>query len=114
MKSFIMANWRRIIFVITGIAIAVNLYFVMFTPATVIDDFYKYGPNVKSDIISSTTDFTMDADDSIDSAADRMASDTGINFGNARVIIIFALLMCGALILSNIIDGKQAAPAKKK
>ena len=114
MKSFIMANWRRIIFVITGIAIAVNLYFVIFTPATVIDDFYKYGPEVKKDIISTTTDLSIDADDNIDSAAGTMASDTGIDFGNARVIIVFALLMCGVLILSNIIDGKQAAPAKKK
>jgi len=113
MKAFISKNWKRIIFTICGFAIVVNLIKVTFTPATVIDDFYNYGPNYSQDIIDKTKNLDVDVDSDINTAAGKMSADTGIQKDYTKIIIVFTILICGALILSNIVDG-GSAPAKKK
>lgn len=116
MKSFLSKNWKNIIFVICGIAIAINLIIVIATPPTVTEQFYKYGPTVKSDVVDKTIG-TADnaegkAEDGVDTLTDFVSENTGYSDSNARIIVIIALLICGVLILSNIIDSDSSAKKK--
>ena len=109
MKKFISQNWKRIIYVFAGFAILVNLINVAFTPAVIVEDYYKYGPTYSHDILDKAQNLEFEVDES----AETMAENTGMEQNTARIIIIFSLLLCGVLILSNIVDG-GSAPAKKK
>ncbi len=113
MKKFLMNNWKKIIYVIAGFAIILNLINVSTTPTTIVDDFYRYGPNYSKDILDNAKDINVDADGHINETSIMMSNDTGIETNYTRGIIIFTLLIVGILILQNIMDSK-AAPAKKK
>ncbi len=111
MKNFISKQWRNIIFFFTGLAILINLINVSITPATVVEDYYKYGPTYSYEFIPK--DIDIDIEENIDDTAISMSDETGIDGSLARNIIIIAILIVLLLVFGNIIDG-GSAPAKKK
>ena len=116
MKEYLSKNWKKVIYIICGICIAFNLFRVVATPAKIPEEFYKYGPEVKYDLIDRGVNATENAEDSasdgVDTLTGMVADSTGYSDSNARMIVIISLLICGVLILSTLID--DGAPAKKK
>ena len=116
MKEYLSKNWKKVIYIICGIAIAFNLFRVVFTPARIPEEFYKYGPEIKYDLVDKSVDTAEDAEgkaeEGVGTLTDLVADSTGYSDSNARMIVIISLLICGVLILSTIIDGD--ASAKKK
>lgn len=110
MKNFIGKNWKKILIVIGSIFLAIDLIFIIITPATIPQDFYEYGPNVENDLFDTTSNIaggiTNELTESGDSEFINNASeDTGISPNNLRTVLIFGALLLGVLILSAIIDG---------
>ena len=119
MKNFLSKNWKKIVYVLCGLAILINLIIVFTTPATMVDDYYKYGPQIKSNITSNITgisgeDIKDSAEEGVDSLTDYVAEESGMGDSTARVVVIAALLICGVLILSNLIDDGGSSGDKKK
>ena len=116
MKSFLSKNWKNIIFVICGIAIAINLIKVVATPATIPEQYYKYGPSVRTDLVDKTKDTAENAGekakDGVDTLTDFVAENTGYSDQSASIVVLIALLICGVLIISNIIDGDGSSKKK--
>ena len=113
MKTFVMKNWRNIIFAFSGLAILINLIMVIFTPNNVINDYYKYGPDYSKDIVDSAQSVNVDAKEATNDISEEVSNDTGISFDAAKVVVIFAVLICAMLMLQNIMDGNQASGKKK-
>ena len=113
MKKFIMRHWRRIIYFFAGFAILVNLILVWTTPKTIIDDFYKYGPDYKYDIIDRAGDVNIDAESRTDSMAQDLSYNSGLSDNASKAVVIVAILICFLLIFQNVIDGNTASAEKK-
>ncbi len=120
MKNFLSKNWKNIIYVICGVAILINTVIIFITPESVVREYALYGPTVKVDTVDKAKDTTEDlvseAKDGTDTLTEYVQEKTNSSDSNARIIVISALLICGVLILSNIIDGSSSgkADAKKK
>ncbi len=116
MKEYLSKNWKKVIYIICGIAIAFNLFKVIFTPAKIPEEFYKYGPDIKYDLVDRGADTAEDAgekaSEGVDTLTDFVADSTGYSDSNARMIVMVSLLICGVLILSTLID--DGAAGKKK
>lgn len=119
MKNFISKNWKNIFYIIGGILIVIDLFFIATTPASVSQDFLKYGPTVENDIVDSTTEFTenveLPKEDSGDSSlVEDISEGTGIPFDLTKVVIVFAIGLAVLLVLSSIMDGSGDSDKKKK
>ena len=116
MKSFVMKHWRRIIIAFSGLAILINLISVCTMPTTIIDDFYRYGPNYSRDIIDKASNIDVD-NMTVEEATEEMENDLSYRSGMpdnlSKGAIIVAILICFLLIFQNIIDGNSAAAKKK-
>ncbi len=108
MKKFISKNWKIIIFIFAGLAILINLIKVSITPATIVEDYYKYGPTYTYEV-----PIDLELEENLDIASESVATQTGSDQNTGKTIIIFGVLLCLILILGNIMDG-SSAPAKKK
>ena len=116
MKNFFSKNWKKIVYVLCGIAILINLILVFITPATIVDEYYKYGPSQYADVGGQVNvgNISGDVNDGVDNLTDYVQDKTGYSDSSARVLVISALLVCGVLILSNIIDDSSSSSEKKK
>ena len=121
MKNFLSKNWKNIIFVICIIAIIVNTVIIFMTPASVVKEFALYGPTVQSDTIDKTKDtgesIVCEAKEGTNSLTEYVQERTDTSDSNARLIVCSSLLVCGVIILSNIIDDSSSSgksDAKKK
>lgn len=115
MKNFFSKNWKKIVYVICGIAIAINLILAFITPSSIVEEYYKYGPTVYSDIGGiDTENISGDVNEGVDNLTDYVQDKTGYSDSSARILVIAALLVCGVLILSNIIDDSSSSSDKKK
>ena len=119
MKNFLSKNWKKIVYVLCGIAIAVNLIIVFSTPANMVEEYYKYGPQVGRDVIDGSISVSGEgikdaANDGVDNLTEFAQDVTGYNDSNAKVIVIVSLIVCAVLIISNIIDDSSSSADKKK
>ena len=99
MKNFLSTKWKKILYVICGIAIVIDLFFILITPNNVMDDYYKYGPEYEQSIIN------VDADGN--ELIEKTAEKTGTSFGTAKIIIIVVILIVACLILDDYMQGKD-------
>ena len=74
MKNFINKNWKNILIIIGVIFLVIDLFYIIVTPATIPQDFYKYGPNIESDIFDSAIDVS-------DQIGDYIVSGENVNSG---------------------------------
>ncbi len=112
MKTFIMNNWRKIIFVIAGIVILVNFISMVTTPATIADDYYRYGPSYEEDIIDKASNLNINAEEKTEEGAETLSQKSGMPMDAARPIIILTILIIAILIVQNAIDGSSASAKK--
>ena len=113
MKSFVMKHWRNIIIVFSGFAILINLILVWTTPATIIEDFYKYGPDYSHDIIDKAGEVNINAEEKTNSMAETVSANSGMSDNLSKGFVVCAILICFLLIFQNVIDGNQASAKKK-
>ena len=115
MKNFLSKNWKKIVYVLCGIAILINFIIVVTRPANMVEEYYKYGPQIKSNIISISGENIKDsAEEGVNSLTDYVVEEGGMSDSTVRVVVIVALLICGVLILSNLIDDGGSSGDKKK
>lgn len=131
MKKFISKNWKNILLIIGAIFLVIDLFFIITTPATVSEDFLKYGPNIESDIFDATETITGEVNDNINESIsqennadkesgedtgliDKVSESTGMSPNLAQGLIIFSIALVGLLILSGIMDGSSASKGGKK
>jgi hypothetical protein len=125
MKNYLSKNWKKILYFVTIIIIVFNTVRTVMTPNTIIDDYYKYGPeyvrvndsNGNSNINSE--EVKEGVNNGIGTITDGMTNvlvdNTGIPPELARGIIVFTSLFLVILILSSVLSGGSSAqPAKKK
>ena len=53
MKNYISKNWKNIFIIIGVFFIAINIVLKITSPATIPQDFLKYGPDIESDIFDN-------------------------------------------------------------
>jgi len=122
MKKFFMKHWRKVIIGFGIIAILFSLYRVIVTPATIPQDFYKYGPENKNSVetvIKNVSSFQSGEASKISgSVSEENTQDSnnylGISEHLAKPIFGIALLFCVIIILGNLIDGGSGASSSKK
>ena len=117
MKKFLSNNWKRIMYVICAIAIVINLGIIFLTPSSIVKEYAKYGPTVKTNSIIDldySGDISVKAGDVVDDLTDRMVDSTGTSDDGARIVVIGAILVCGVLILSTLIDSASSSSDSKK
>ena len=119
MKKFLMKNWRKVIIAFGIVGILISIFKVTFTPATIIQDFYDYGPENKKGIISVVTnvgdsgELQETANSIVDEASENASGYLGISEHLARPILVVAVLFCVILVLGNIMDNSNASAKKK-
>ena len=119
MKNFFSKNWKKIVYVLCGIAILVNLIIIFRTPATMVEDYYKYGPQVKSNIVSNVVNVSGEglkdsAEDGVNSLTEYVGEEAGMENSTARVVVIAIILICFVLIVSTLLDDGGSSGDKKK
>lgn len=125
MKKFFGKNWKNILIVIAGIFLAIDLFFIVTTPATVAEDFLKYGPEVEHDIFDATGNFAGEVKDELEDSSssgnseenglvNQMSQSTGVSPDLTKGILFFTVAIIVVLILSNIVDGSSSGGGKKK
>ena len=129
MKDFISKNWKKLFYIIGGIIIAIDLFFIITTPGTIPQDFYDYGPTVESDIFDNSM---KKADEATDKITDNIEnnevsneenllpspvpedSDIPSNSDLTKKLIIFGIIFIVFFALAGIIDGSGGGAKKKK
>lgn len=129
MKDFISKNWKKLFYIIGGIIIAIDLFFIITTPGTIPQDFYDYGPTVESDIFDNSLkkadEVTDEVTDNIENSelADEenllpspVPEDSNIpsNSDLTKKLIIFGIVFVVFFALAGIIDGSSGGAKKKK
>lgn len=115
MKSFISKNWKRIFYAITGFFIVIDLFFIITSPATISQDFLKYGPDIKADIFDTTETIAEEIDEPSSSGEfiTQISDDTGFSPDLVKGLIIFGIIFVIVFALSGTIEGTSAAKKKK-
>ncbi len=115
MKNFISKNWKKILYTITGILMVIDLFFIVTSPATISQDFLKYGPDIKGDVIDSSENLTDKIEEPSTSGEiiQQIADDTGFSPDLVKGILIFGIALVLILALSGIIDGSSSDKKKK-
>lgn len=129
MKDFISKNWKKLFYIIGGIIIAIDLFFIITTPGTIPQDFYDYGPTVESDIFDNSM---KKADEVTDKVTDNIEnselsdeenllpspvpedSNISSNSDLTKKLIIFGIVFVVFFALAGIIDGSSGGAKKKK
>lgn len=125
MKDFISKNWKKIFYIIGGIIIAIDLFFIITTPGTIPQDFYEYGPNIESDIFDNsmeTADKVTDEIKDIEVSGEEnllpspVPEDSNLpsNSNLTKGLIIFGIVFIVFFALSGVIDGSGGSGKKKK
>ncbi len=120
MKKFLGKHWKDIIYFFAVIGIVISLYASITTPATIVKDYAEYGPYVeqRSDAIDVAKDgkeiVKEESKDGVDHLTEYVQEQTNADDGTARTFVIAVLALLGVFILSNILDSREPAPAKKK
>lgn len=125
MKDFISKNWKKIFYIIGGIMIAIDLFFIITTPGTIPQDFYEYGPNIESDIFDNsmeTADKVTDEIKDIEVSGEENLlpspvpenSNLPSNSNLTKGLIIFGIIFIVFFALSGVIDGSGGSGKKKK
>ena len=99
MKEYISSHWKKILFIICGLVVFIDLVLIFITPNNVVSDYYKYGPVIENKII--------DVDVDGNALVERTAEETGTNFDTAKLIVVFIALIAGCLILDDVMQGKE-------
>ncbi len=119
MINFLSKNWKKIIYVVTVVLVIYNIVLSIMTPNRIINDFNEYGPDYVH--VAKQKD-TSNAGEKIDDAAGEVAdvaTETMMDKMNmspelAKGIVVFTGLLLIIMIASNLIEGGNSAPAKKK
>lgn len=119
MKKFINKNWKKLIYLITGITIIYNIYLAVKIPATIPTEFEEYATE---NGITTLADFTYiygekiveTANNGINQLTNFVEEKGNLDNSQAKAVIFGVLLVCGVLIISNILDGSDSKPAPKK
>ena len=128
MKDFISKNWKKIFYIIGGIIIVVDLFFIITTPGTIPQDFYEYGPTIESDIFDNTIetadkvkdeakDEITEGENLLDSPVDSPVSGDSILSSTSSIpkgLIIFGIIFIVIFALSGVIEGSGGSSKKKK
>lgn len=113
MKNFLSKNWKRIIYLVAIIFIIFNFISTLLTKNTIIDDFYKYGPDYKRpDIVIQIDEKEIVSGES--TITKSISDNTGMPDNLARGVLILAGGILIIMVISNIIEGNSASSAKKK
>jgi len=99
MKEYISSNWKKILFIICGLVVVIDLVLILVTPNNVISDYYKYGPKYETNII----DINADGTDLIE----KTAEETGTSFDTAKLIVLFSAIVVAGIILDDIMQSKD-------
>ncbi len=120
MKSLIGRYWKKILIIIGAIFLAIDLFYVITIPATIPQDYLKYGPDAEKDIFTHTDDLVNDVQSEleqsgniIDSTTDKIVSQTGTTEDIIKPFLILSIGILVLLILSTIIE-KAGKSDKKK
>jgi len=118
MKDFISKNWKKIFYIIGGILIAIDLFFLITTPGSIPQDFLKYGPDVESDIFDNTAGITEEVKD-LEVSGDNLLPDpvednTLASPNLVKGLIIFGIVLIVILAFSATIEGSGSGGKKKK
>lgn len=126
MKNFISKNWKRILLIIGGIFIAINLIHIIITPATIPQDFLEYGPDIESDIFDKTNEIAEDvtdinfsstnsgetsdeelANNENPSIVDKVSDSTGMPQNLTKGLLFFGLALAAVMVIAGITDGSD-------
>ena len=120
MKKFLSKNWRNIIYFFVVIGVVINLYASITTPATIVKDYAEYGPYVeqRSDAVEIAKEggevVKSESKNGVDYLTDYVQEETNADDGTARTFVVAVLVILGVFIISNILDSREPAAAKKK
>ncbi len=104
MKNFLSKYWKRILIIITGILIIINIVVKTSAPHTLVEEYAKYGSDVKASSVSINTR----------EIADDVRSSAPMSDDMFRIAIVLVIGLLAAVILSDIANRKPASAAKKK
>ena len=118
MKNFISKNWKNIFLIIGAIFLALDLIFIITTPATIPEDFLKYGPDIESDIFDSVGNISEDLSDvgasgETEGIINNVSQNTGMSPDLARNLLVFGFVFIILLVLASIVDNDSSDKKKK-
>ena len=115
MKKFISKNWKNIFLIIGGILIAIDLIFIITTPATVPQDFLEYGSEVESDIFDGVNNISEDVKNLNNSGelVSDVSNQTGLSPELARGLLIIGVGLIIIFIISALMEGSSSDKKKK-
>lgn len=106
MKKFFTKYWKRILIIIAGIFIVINVIGKCVAPRNLIEEYVEYGPNIES---SESTGNKTD----VDQVVTDIQEASPFNEDMFRLVMILVVGLVGAVVISEITT-KKSSPAKKK
>lgn len=104
MKNFLSKYWKRILTLITGIFIIINIASKIATPRNVISDVAKYGPDVEASNVNLNIGSGSLASDFVASSP--------VSGEMTKLIIILVIGLLAAVIIADL--GSKKGGGKKK
>lgn len=102
MKNFLSKYWKRILILIAGIFIAINVISKCVAPHILVDEFAEYGPNVEKSVHIDTGEIISE-----------VKASSPFNEDMFRLVIILVVGLVAAAIIAEITT-KKSSGAKKK
>lgn len=126
MKDFVSKNWKKIFYVIGGILIVFDLFLIISTPASIPQDFLKYGPDIESDIFDTSLEVSDNIESEVtekieeiepsgdDLVTDLIGDNSNVSPELMKGIMFFGIAFIVLMVLSAVMDGSSGGSAKKK
>lgn len=104
MKNFLSKYWKRILILITGVFIIINIASKIATPRNVISDVAKYGPDVEASNVNLNIGSGSLASDFVQSSS--------IPEEILRIALVLAIAILVIVIVSDLISTKSGGKKK--
>ena len=118
MKNFLSKNWKRILILIAGIFIAINVVNKCMAPRTLIEEFGKYGPDVeKKNYFASGSLINTSGNSLISGENSNFIEGTSFSSPLTAEMTKVALFIGGGIIIALILTelaNKKPSSGKKK
>lgn len=103
MKNFLSKNWKRILILIAGIFIAVNIFHKVTAPRSLVSEFTQYGPDVEN---TSTLDIHPTE------VMNEVRASAPVSDDVFRILMVLVIGIFAALVISDLANKKPAAKKK--
>ncbi len=106
MKTLLTKYWKRILILIAVIFIVINIVNKCVAPHIIVDEYAKYGPDVNYE--DSSLNIVGGSNDLMNDVQKNSPFDENM----FRIIVLFVILIIGALLLGDIVSKKSTAKKK--